>query len=1564
MNDEKKFDFGLDQSTASNGLFTVIERKPLSSLGNNESLNLSNLSDPLSNSIDGVNKKAKDYSTQNTDNICEIYRLNTSQLLNEHPENTVSRISYVDDDVSSFYDSEKEDEFYFDNDISTLGSCYSVPSPTKISKGKKARTSIVASVSKRYSVGRRSDGGRASDAGRSKQNPFFDPTFSNDSPVSGNQFGKNPDGRDPSRYTQSYGRDDRRTRLTTIDASNESLQNDENSEEEAQFGKRNYDDELGQSQNSNDEKAIRVNKNVYRIVNLAKAGDDDKETVIRRIAQVRKSMMREKRAGEEGHAEGAEEAEYAHYADDADYVDHADHAEGESPPHYDPAWNVSKLRELRTGKGAPPKGAFREDPQGERSNNRFSEGNYLRQNDKFSRYNSDRRVKYIEAKDQGGDVYMQGHRGGDNYGESDYQDESSYYSYEGTEEVKPSGDSQFKKRKKHMFLPKQPGQGTSSDAQKCLRSENQDEVSHQYLHGNGLHEKRQVRSSRPFGDLPEDIVGGRASFQGSEANVDLTCSTEGGMGHGEEDTFQSGGAPHRGRYGDGHFGNARERGGSGNGENTSHRAYRIHQYSGIAKGYHRVARVRRDTGLGADGNANVEADERYGIDEREEEGVDDSNHQQMNRRMHHANKQNRQQYMDEDVPPPRSMHMNGYDKTHKGKYPQGNYSYEDEKNMVGPKQDELFPGDVYPPARDMHSAEEGDATTYFRSAHSRGYRKVRGEEDPDKEGDEEANYKNSMYRNGRHPVGMWGANQGRMGDQYEVDYRHHVDDRYHAGDSSFTDYRYGSSSSNTHPYHRGEYMRGVNQSYRRQDSSENQIRAYPRGGNRKYDQRNDGDPHAGDDGLDSYGVPHEGSHYHSGYSPIHQRSSYEGEDYYDEEFHPHREPSSDQGDYYDPRAMSYEHYRELHTDDQQRNAFSKRTPPNSQNVTKPYFDEGANRRSDNPANVSYQQGEGKHCTLDDKRTRLNEDDMDGDHPKVNLNGQSATPPTVVSDAPVLSNKSTNPLSDVKENTTGEANMPNENATNATSVTMVGTTLPLQIVTQSTTQGVSPAVQANQPGKEEPQQVQSQPLAQPLPTQPPVKRKRGRPKVKKTTTPSEEATSVDPHSNVASAKGMAVPTMQLNNQTGAPASGPSGNVTSEQNHPPLYNNMGSVINPPYNNQMSNPNAHLQMAMEHPSSYQLGGPTQVLGQPLGQLIGQPLGQTLGHPLADPHNTQNQLNQITQMNQLNQMNPLSAHLAQQMGLPVGQHLNPQVGQHIGQQMGQQLSQMHTQMSQHMNQQMNQHMNQQANHQMKQQISHHNGYLLPTGANNHFGANMNEDQYTRTYASFEPDVANHADPTFCNRHFEQARNNRDNLSYEGDDGGEYQTNKRRITRSDGTGSEERHSEKEIKKGQRRRRRRRKNEMDQADTHYKKSSSSSNQSNVNHAESKSVESYRNKSNDDSNSRSEHRADQDFSTFLDENNKLVSYRVAYNPADTVWERLSGVKIGPLILTAQSRTTNVILAKNRSIELGNINHNLIYGYIYKGDNVRLSIGKETRSVKTGSLFFLPSYNDCSIHNDDA
>ncbi|KMZ80716.1 hypothetical protein PVIIG_03083 [Plasmodium vivax India VII] len=76
-----------------------------------------------------------------------------------------------------------------------------------------------------------------------------------------------------------------------------------------------------------------------------------------------------------------------------------------------------------------------------------------------------------------------------------------------------------------------------------------------------------------------------------------------------------------------------------------------------------------------------------------------------------------------------------------------------------------------------------------------------------------------------------------------------------------------------------------------------------------------------------------------------------------------------------------------------------------------------------------------------------------------------------------------------------------------------------------------------------------------------------------------------------------------------------------------------------------------------------------------------------------------------------------------------------------------------------------------------------------------------------------------------------------------------------------------------------------------------------------------------------------------------------------------LQIGPLILTAQSRTTNVILAKNRSIELGNINHNLIYGYIYKGDNVRLTIGKETKSVKTGSVFFLPSYNDCSIHNDD-
>ncbi|KJP89718.1 hypothetical protein AK88_00678 [Plasmodium fragile] len=1549
MNDEKIFDLALDQSTASNGLFTVIERKPLSSLENNESLNLSNLSDPLGNSIDGVNKKAKDYTTQNTDkdNICEIYRLNTSQLLNDQLENAVSRISYVDDDVSSFYDSDKEDEFYFDNDISTLGSCYSVSSPSKISKGKKVRTSVAASVSKGYG------GGRGSDEERTKYNPFFDPTFRNDSPVSVNQVGKKLHARAPSRYTQPYSRHGGRTRLASMDASNESLQNDHhdaehdedgdgdnNTDEEAQLGLQDHDDHMGNSQSSSHEKAIRVNKNVYRIVNIGQGGDDDKETVIRRIAQVRKTMLREK------HAEGE--------------------ADGGSPPHYDTTWSVSKLRDLRTGKGA-----FKEDREGNRTHNRFSEGIYLRKNENISRYNSDRRVKYVHANDQGGDIYMQLDRGDDNY--------------EHTKEVEPSGNSQFKKKKKYLFLSKQPGQqGTAGDAQKYVTTDDQDEMSHHYLHGNGVYEKKQVRSSRPFADLPEDIARGEASFHESEPNVDMTGSTDGGMmdDHVEEDAFQSGGAvPQRSRYGEGHVQNVRKGGDSGEmrerrgkGDNVNRRAYRFHQYSGIAKGYHRVARVRRDTGYSADGNANLEADERYDIDE----GVDDSNYSQLNkrvnRRMHHVNQQNRKEYIHENEHPPRSMHINGYDKTQNGMY-----SYEEE-SLEDPKQDELFTGEVYP-ARDMHTVGEGGATTYFRSAHSRGYKKVRGEDDQEKDGDEDrmyvhdgrmdqdTNYKKGMYRHGRYPVGVRGANQGRM------DGRYHHDDRYHEEENSFNNYCDGRTSTNPHAYHRSEYLSGVNPSYRRQGSSENQISTYARGGNRKYEDGQSGDPHDGVDRHASYGtghpagvsrganypsdcynskrahqrlsghsngVHHAGSHYHSAYNRIHPRGSYEGDEYYEEG------TPSDQADYYDPRAMSYEQheqhevYEQLRTHDDQRNAFSKKTPPGSHSGAKPYFEEeGVNHKNEYLHNVPYH------------KTQLNRDDIHGHNNKADLHKES--PPTMAADAHVLLNdKSTHILSDVKENATQvseggaqilptvvDANVPHDNATTVSNAAVVGNALPPQIVmqlaTQSTTQGVPPAVQENQPQ-----------------AQPPVKRKRGRPRLKKTTTPSEEAPSNDSQSNVSTAQAVAVPTVQLNNQTGAPAAGQIANMSSEQNQPPtLYSNMGSAINPVYNNQMSNPNAHLQMTMEHPQSYQLGGPTLVLGQTLGQPVGQPvgqplgqlLGQTQGHPLADPHNP---------MNQLNQMNPLSAQLAQQMGLPVGQHLNPQVGNHIGHQMGQhigqQLSQMHTQMGQHMSQQMGQHMN------------HHNGYLLPSRTNNHFAPNINEDQYPAPYGSFEPDAPSHVGPNLCSRNFEQVRNNRDHMSYEEADNGEYHTNIR-TTRSHASGSEDRHSEKDIKKVQKKRGRRRKNEVDQPDTHYKRSNSSSNQSNMNHAEAKSVDSYRNNSNEDSHSSSENRADQDYSTFVDENNKMVSYRVAYNPADTVWERLSGVKIGPLILTAQSRTTNVILAKNRSIQLGNINHNLIYGYIYKGDNVRLTIGKETRSVKTGSLFFLPSYNYCSIHNDD-
>ncbi|ETW38771.1 hypothetical protein PFTANZ_00515 [Plasmodium falciparum Tanzania (2000708)] len=154
MNNEKKTEFRLDQSTASNGLFTVIERKPLSSLENNESLNFSNFNEQLNPSVDDTLKKKEDYNNDNnnvdnmnnsnnqSDSICGIYRLNSSQLLNENLDNTLSRISYVDEDVSSFFDSDKEEELYFDNDISTLGSCYSINTPNKIYKKKKTRNSI------------------------------------------------------------------------------------------------------------------------------------------------------------------------------------------------------------------------------------------------------------------------------------------------------------------------------------------------------------------------------------------------------------------------------------------------------------------------------------------------------------------------------------------------------------------------------------------------------------------------------------------------------------------------------------------------------------------------------------------------------------------------------------------------------------------------------------------------------------------------------------------------------------------------------------------------------------------------------------------------------------------------------------------------------------------------------------------------------------------------------------------------------------------------------------------------------------------------------------------------------------------------------------------------------------------------------------------------------------------------------------------------------------------------------------------------------------------------------
>ncbi|CAD2097656.1 conserved Plasmodium protein, unknown function [Plasmodium vinckei] len=1314
MNDDQKSDFKLDQSVASNGLFTVIERKPLSSLENNEGFNGNNYAEPLSNSIEGLLKKKETENTPYNDSICEIYRLNSSQFLNDNCENTVSRISYVDDDVSSFYDSEKENELYFDNDISTLGSCYSVASPLK-SRSKKGRSSVnsyAKNTRRSNSYDNINDIYNSYKQKSSKNNKYKN----NDNEGEYDKNNKFRRKKERDYILNEYNNDtknEKNERYIHIDRSNDNT----------------FSEELIDSKNSNDEKAIRINKNIYRIINLNKSDNIDKENFLKRITKIRKSMiknmgyddskMKRRQSGNTNNSD----------LDNLKDVDENDCIKG-----------LSKIY-------------FNNESGNYTNYNRFSEGHYLKKYKNISRYNSDKRVGYKESnRDREHYIYLKNARNregieNDSYYNLEYKDKNAFYNYEHNNSEEGNIQNEYPKYKYHEYNHRN-NEGVQIKRNYDINENMQyDKHMNRNMYGkNGLSQKY-----GQYEDSDDQYRGTKIKhYNKNNPNINGNDCNDNYMYREEEDKY-----------------NYNDEGGRDENEKM--------YYNRNSKDYHYVNGRENDMG-------------RYGeYKNNYYKNYPNYNSKKMYNNMGYEYNEN-----DEN--------RNMYERGGRGK----RFDYE------------------------QNNIEENAYNGQFRTS-------LKNKE-----------YDDSMYNNNSY------------NDQNEF-YYNNRNSEMGQGNNLYND-----------------HMR--NYQYDKQIGNENK-----RGDNN--------DDHICSDMEKGYRYSNENK----------MNDEAQGESFFNNSYN-------------------------LNDDTKQNNISTNNECDGIQNMNNEneLINDNINKHPSN--NINQQTGDINSAGLPMSTVPL---------PAVPISTVplSAVPmPTVplpavpISTIPIPTIPTALPTIPVAGAVPGAV---------AGAVPMQGIPLPGQLpinaglpipgqipINPADVQSGDQQSQANQPNPELP-----------------VKRKRGRPRLKKT--PPDEIQQNENQNNITS--------YQMGNINNA-----NNNLMNDMKHQ-MYgatcsnntNNLNPVINTGYNNHIGHPiNNHLNIPIEQQIQQ------AVINQTHGQLLNYQINNST-HPLSG---------QISESLAQQLSQPMVPSLVHPLVSQMDQHTNNQINHTMNQQIPHSLVQpINHQMSMNTNQTYNHHMY--ANNNMNNPINQAM-YMLPNMVsnnnnlkNNNFNHNfnqnnnynINEDQIGQMYNNnFDKENGNNLDPNIYYRNLDQMKQNKDNNLYDEDkDENEFTKNNIKYARSNVSESDDKYSDKENKKVHRRRGRPRKSDIE-----------------FQEGKNNSIDEYNNKSDtNNDNTQNESREESGYSTFIDENNKTVSYRVAYHPADAVWEKISGVKFGPMILTSQSRTTNVILSKKRSIELGNILHNLIYGYIYKGDNVRLTIGKESKNVQSGSSFFLPSYNDCSIHNDD-
>ncbi|SBS83125.1 conserved Plasmodium protein, unknown function [Plasmodium ovale curtisi] len=1518
MNDDQKSDFRLDQSTVSNGLFTVIERKPLSSLENNESLNISNISDPLSNSADCILKK-KEENTPANDNICEIYRLTSSQFLNDNLDNTISRISYVDDDVSSFYDSEKEDELYFDNDISTLGSCYSFASPVKIGqasnigKVKKGRSSI-SSVTSHNSI-----------TGEGHKNCTFEPYIKNNSPPLHKRF-----------FSRKCGINKGRTKGEGdyIEHYNVEKRNKKKELTEGKKGETSYIDEVVSVKNGEDEKAIRLNQNMYRIVNINKSNNDNKEHFIRRVTQIRRSMIKEKKHALDNQGKSFEQEDIdigtakigtakigtANIGvsnmrvsnigiDSMDVVSHQD-----------------EKKEKTTNISNESNEIFNKESRNYKNYNRFSEGNVLKKYNNIARYNSDKRVRYKESSPERGGLpyFEEGYKGSyEEAYEEDYEEdhgrryediyedgcdghfhrrdnyrEGPYYGY--TEGSKIERDNtQFKEKGEILKCKNTEKDFVKSTAQENLQREEyhlRDDMYYENYFGKN-------RRLLTEGNGADDSVNDGTI---ANANMDSLYSDENELykvsnGHDERNECGRGENAHiidgtrfKGKY---------------------PQKYEVYRRNKLTYGeYYRGARIKRHNNMDTNKYSNICVDEyTYNDSAGEYPNREDANN------VHFFKK--KKCFYDRNVMCKQDSNSNNlYSKVYSNNdnipeevYEQGKYNYVSGEKINPKEINYTLEGENVPYGDTNIYETEGGSSAYFKNVTNKkkSYQKEGNEENvyhsKDRMDNNNTNCESGPYRTNRYVRGSnqntgGGGNGSSSGDDMN-------------GRDIFYYDRTNLNGRNNPG--RNEYYSDKN-AYR-DNSYEGKGNHYSSITNRKYEEGG-ADPC----GAATYGgavasnsiYPHMGHAYagksssrlpngmHNGmrdvhdthdehsrmYNHINGRGSYgNGEthsrNYYPKEFFPVSSGAENDLPGETAHNVPGDAYVQINT----------RINHNVNNAHFGVEREGQPGKDDMGSECVDNEGgyptAGKHMhyseelygnkvnmnkVLNERRVGVNDEKMmdDGSIPQ----GGQILPPNGEKREEARYSNSLNGIKCNENEVVGQLGekdkvhiLPNEGE-----MAKENTDVQRRVndsLAQQGGAGMSVAESQNKQNND---------------PQPPVKRKRGRPKLKKTTPPEEiqsenqnnavaaasasasASASVAPAASASPAYPILNPNLQTNNMSNI-----SSNVMNEPNQQ-IYNNMTSAINPVYGNQLPhNMSTHMSMPLEQPHGPPMN---QAMNQPMNQAVNQPMSQAMGQPMNQPMSQAmgQPMNQPHAQLMSYQVGGPPQQLGHQLGDPLNQQINQplvqQLGgpldQHIAQQMNHTINQ---QIGMPINQQQGQHMNINTNQTYNHPMFHMGGnvgqsmYVAP-GRMNNFSGNLNDDNFPAIYGPFDKDVVSNVDPNFYYRSVEQMKTNKDNVSYEDEE--ELVRNGKRHARSTVSESEERYSDREIKKVHKKRGRKRKNEVEQM-IDYKKDGINI-RGNSQNSENKTVDTQKSDANNE-HTRKEVDDDSGYSTFVDENNKTVSY---------------------------------------------------------------------------------------------